>query len=69
MNRLIIVLIRTKLGLKKNEHFRFTNQKSDATYYFTSHWVMKCERGHIRKSTVSLNWLIDSECKLEKVVK
>ena len=42
MKRLIIFLVRKKLGLKKGEHFRFVNQSSPYnTYYFTDDAVMK----------------------------
>ena len=42
MKRLIVFLVRKKLGLKKGEHFRFTNQSSPYnTYYFTEDAVMK----------------------------
>ena len=72
MKRLIIFLVRKKLGLKKGEHFRFANQVSRYnTYYFTDDAVMK----HFSrwkgpddvKSSVSLNWLLDDECKIVKV--
>lgn len=66
MRRLVIFLIRKKLGLKKYEVFKFTNQKSDAVYYFTEHNVMKYWRGQTMKSGVSINWLLDDECKVER---
>ena len=73
MKRLIIFLVRKKLGLKKGEHFRFTNQFSSYnTYYFTDDAVMK-HLGHWTgedvKSNVSLNWLLDDECEIVKVEK
>lgn len=63
MRRLIIFLVRKRLGLKRYEHFRFSNQKGKATYYFTSTNVMKMEYYYVRPSSVSLNWLLDDECK------
>ena len=46
MTRLIIFLIRKKLGLKKYEHFRFTNQKDKQNYYyFTETSIIKDVRG------------------------
>lgn len=67
--RLIIFLVRTRLGLKKYEHFQFDNQKSDATYFFSDAVVMK-DTGHtVRPSTVSLNWLLNDNCKITKVIK
>ena len=72
MKRLIIFLVRKKLGLKKGEHFRFVNQSSPYnSYYFTDDAVMK-HFGRWKytddiKSSVSLNWLLDDECKIMKV--
>lgn len=67
MRRLVIFLIRRRLGLKKNERFRFTNQKSEATYFFTEDNLMKIEYGYIFLSKVSLNWLLDEECKVNRL--
>lgn len=67
MRRLIIFAIRKRLGLKKNECFRFTNQKSEATYFFTEDKLMKIEYGYIFLLKVSLNWLLDEECKVIKL--
>lgn len=66
MRRFVIFLIRKKLGLKKYELFRFTNQKTDAVYYFTEDAVYKSWRGQIVQSGVSVNWLMDDECKIYK---
>ena len=72
MKRLIIFLVRKKLGLKKGEHFRFANQASRYnTYYFTDDAVMKhfsrWKGSDDVKSSVSLNWLLDDECESVKV--
>ena len=72
MNRLIIFLVRKKLGLKKGEHFRFVNQLNPYnTYYFTDNAVMKhfgrWKGSDDVKSSVSLNWLLDDECEIVKV--
>lgn len=67
MSRFIIFLIRKKLGLKKFEHFKFIGQKSDAVYWFTDRNVMKRWQGQTSLSGVSVNWLIDDECKVEVV--
>ena len=72
ITRLIIFLIRMKLGLKKYEKFQFVNQKSSMdVYFFDDFGLMKKEyvkrECHIRKSSVSLNWLLDDECKIKKV--
>ena len=72
MKRLIIFLVRKKLGLKKGEHFQFANQSSPYnTYYFTDDAVMKhfgrWKGSDDVKSSVSLNWLLDDECEVIKV--
>ena len=70
--RLIIFLIRLKLGLKKFEGFQFENQKSKTDeYYFGGNCLIKKTKGtygyNIELSGVSLNWLLDKNCKIKKV--
>ena len=68
MKKFIVYLIRKRLGLKTYETFRFVGQKVDAVYYFTDDAVMKVWCGDvIEKSGVSLNWLLDDNCKITKV--
>lgn len=71
MQRLIIFLIRLKLGVKKYEKFRFTNQKEDSLYFFTDCQLFKkmyLKYGTVTDlSGVSLNWLLSSRCKVRKV--
>ena len=72
MTRLILFLIRRKLGVKKCENFRFTNQKNkEDTYYFYNAGIRKVyKRDDItrcKQSNVSLNWLLDPNCEIEKV--
>jgi hypothetical protein len=62
IKRLILFLVRWRLGLKKYEPFQFDNQKTDAVYYFSDSGIMKAVPGTITKSRVSLNWLLDDEC-------
>lgn len=69
MNRFIIFLIRKRLGLKKFEHFKFVGQKSDAVYWFTESNIMKRWRGQTTLSGVSVNWLLDSDCEIERVIR
>jgi len=65
MRRLIIFLIRKKLGLKKFEQFQFVNQKSGAIYYFTESNILKKNvNGKIEASGVSLNWLLHDDCEI-----
>lgn len=68
MRRFVIFLIRKKFGLKKYEYFQFVGQKSNAVYYFTEGSVMKKWRGQTMLSGVSINWLLDSDCKITKEV-
>ena len=67
MRKIVIFLIRKKLGLKKYEKFQFIGQKSDAVYYFTESNVMKEWRNQTFLSNVSVNWLLDNDCKIERV--
>lgn len=69
MRLLILFLIRKHLKLDKYEPFQFTNQKSNAVYYFGDDGLMKAWRGVTEKSGVSLNWLLDKECQIETLVK
>lgn len=66
VRRLILFLVRRRLGLKKYETFRFAEQKSNAVYAFASDGLMKSWRGRIEKSRVSLNWLLDDECQIKR---
>ena len=67
MRRFIIFLIRKKLGLNKYQKFKFVGQKTDAVYYFTESNLLKRWRNQTMTSGVSLNWLLDRECKVEKL--
>jgi hypothetical protein len=68
MRRLVIFLIRKRLKLKKYEKFTFVGQKSNAVYHFTDVNLMKQWHGQTVLSGVSINWLLDHDCKIEKVV-
>ena len=74
MKRLIVFLIRKRLGLKRNEHFRFANQASEKHYYyFTSdclikmRWSARWNKYISDPSGCSLNWLLDDNCEIVKV--
>ena len=67
MRKFVLFLIRKKLGLNKYEEFRFIGQKSDAVYWFTNYRLMKRWRGQTMLSGVSVNWLLDKDCKIERV--
>lgn len=69
MVRLIVFLIRLRLGLHKYELFRFDNQKSKIEcYYFSTHGLKKvCANGLIKSSNVRLNWLLNDKCAVRSV--
>lgn len=71
IKRLIIFLVRIRLGLKKYELFRFENQRSRDIYYFTGARLKKFQISaskydvlnfsgteQLVESKVSLNWLL-----------
>ena len=66
MRKIVIFLIRKRFGLRKYEKFQFVNQKSNAVYYFTGDNVMKQWRNQTMLSGVSLNWLLDKDCKIRR---
>jgi hypothetical protein len=67
MKKLVIFLIRKKLGLRLCEKFQFIGQKSDAVYWFTKEKVLKYFNGYVTPSNVSLNWLLDDDCIIKRV--
>ena len=68
MKKLILFLIRKRLHLKKYELFTFDGQKSKTQYYFTDTELVKMwvSRGVSERSNVSLNWILDDECKIRR---
>ena len=71
LKRLILFLVRKRLELRVGQPFRFTNQKSDAIYFFSVYGLWK-EIGNYPyaypvASGVSLNWLLSDECEIEKI--
>lgn len=70
MRRLIIFLVRRKLGLKLFEPFRFANQKSEVNSYFfdKNHlWKLDIDNAQVYESHVSLNYILSNECHIEKL--
>lgn len=68
--------------MKKFEYFQFANQKTDNVYFFSDYTIFKMEKTTDRRyrfieelsgryimsdSSVSLNWLLDDECKIVKL--
>lgn len=68
MKRLIIFLVRRRLGLKKYEEFTFVGQKCNAKYYFTESSLMKddLDTHRVQLSSVSFNWIINEKCEIVK---
>lgn len=69
IRRIVIFLVRKRLGLKAYEGFQFDNQKSKTDWYmFTDDEVLKVTYNdhYICQSSVSLNWLLDGNCKVHK---
>lgn len=68
MKRIIIFLIRKKLGLKKYQRFQFTNQTDKTIYYYfeSKRIVKELYNGCTVTSSVSLNWLMNEECDITK---
>ena len=68
INKLIIFLIRKKLGLKTNERFRFVNQRKRGVYHFSDTCLIKTLENKNERldlvSSVPLNWLLSEECKI-----
>lgn len=69
MQRVIMFLIRKKLGLKKYERFQFVNQRDKRDFYYIDGCrVMKRQgiSGYV-PSNVSINWLLNEKCGIVKV--
>lgn len=65
---LILFLIRRRHGLKKYQQFRFENQKSKTdVYYFGRDKIYKIEGCKTIDSSVSINWMLDENCKIIKL--
>lgn len=67
MKKFILFLVRKRLGLKNYEPFKFANQKTNATYYFTPVEIIKEHGKVVESSGVSLNWLLDDHCVVIKL--
>ena len=71
LKKLIVYLIRRRLGLKLGERFQFTNQHSICEYYyFTDSALMKIRildgTSIHTPSGVSLNWLLSDKCEIRR---
>lgn len=64
--RLIIFLVRKRLGLTKNQVFQFTNQRNlDDQYVFWKDQLVKISLDEIRPANVSLYWLLNDNCEID----
>lgn len=68
VKRLVIFLVRRRLGLKKYEKFQFEEQKTNAEYWFTYSTLLKKENDVTSRASVSLNWLLSDSCKIRRVL-
>lgn len=69
MRKIIVFLIRKKLGVKKNEPFKFRNQNSNSIVYaFVNDNLLKLQTRKdgsyvfCKLSSCSLNFLLSSKC-------
>lgn len=67
LRKFILFLIRKKFGVNKYQQFKFAEQKHNGVYYFTESNLLKHWRGQTMISGVSFNWLMDPNCKIEKL--
>lgn len=74
MEKLIIFLICKKLHLKRYEPFQFNNQKSKDDYYYFDKIDLKkvhfdeTSNTKIYPAHVSLNWFLDKDCTVRKIM-
>lgn len=66
MKKIIIFMIRKRLGLAKYENFTFVGQKSKTYYFFNDEALIKVweESGKTELSHVSLNYLLSDEVEI-----
>lgn len=69
MKKIIVFLIRKKLGIKKNEPFKFRNQNSNSIVYaFVDNNLLKLQTRKdgsyffCKLSSVNLNFLLSDKC-------
>ena len=68
MKKLIVFMIRKRLGLKENEIFQFENQIGrGVVFYFSKTNLVEIAHGNIRPSDISLNMLLGDRCNIKKL--
>lgn len=58
VRRLIIFLIRRRLGVKQCQCFQFRDQLDNSWYYFTRYYLMEYTELGVRTSQLSLMYLM-----------
>lgn len=66
VRRLVIFMIRRRLGVRRHRFFQFDNQLDDSWYYFTRTHLMKCIDGETRPSNLSLMYVMYASVKTKK---
>ena len=66
IRRLIIFLIRRRLGVRRYRFFQFNNQLDDSWYYFTRTHLMKTTDDGTRPSNLSLMYVMYASVKTKK---
>ena len=66
VRRLIIFLIRRRLGVRRYRFFQFDNQLDDYWYYFTRTHLMKTTDDGTRPSNLSLMYVMYASVKTKK---
>lgn len=65
--RLILFLVRKRLGLANYETFQFVNQRSKSEYYWFNPDALRkyCSiAGEVQDAHVGLNWLLNEKCEI-----
>lgn len=66
VRRLIILLIRSRLGVRRYQFFQFDDQLDDSWYYFTRAHLMKTTDDGTRPSNLSLMYVMYASVKTQK---
>lgn len=72
IKRIVLFLIRKKLGLKLYQNFRFKGQKFQNDYYCFGRYTLMKFRYYKKKqlykcedSSIGLDWLLSEKCEIE----
>lgn len=66
VKRLIIFLIRRRLGVRRYQFFQFDDKLNDSWYYFTRTHLMKSTYDGDRPSNLSLMYIMYARVKTQK---